>query len=180
MRTVNERTATLADTMRELSDNVGGIVRVAMPGIIKSWDKATQTASVQLAIREKIIKEGAEKDIDIPLLVDVPVIMPRSGGYMLAFAPQAGDEVLVIFADLCIDAWWQSGGVQNQDEVRRHEFSDGFAVFGTWNQKRKPSLPDSGVRLQTDSGGTYVSVTSGHIELHASSVTVNGRQVQTI
>ena len=92
MRTVNERTATLADTMRELTDNVGGSVRVAMPGIIKSWDKVTQTASVQLAIREKIIKEGAEKDIDIPLLVDVPVVMPRSGGYMLAFAPQAGDR----------------------------------------------------------------------------------------
>ena len=180
MRTVNERTAELADVMRELTDAIGSGVRVAMPGIINSWDKAAQTAKVQLAIREKVLKNGAEKDTEIPLLVDVPVVMPRAGDFMLAFAPKHGDEVLVIFADLCIDAWWQSGGVQNQDEVRRHDFSDAFAVFGTWSQKRKPSLPDNGVRLQTDGGGTYVSVTSGHIELHASSVTVNGRQVQTV
>ncbi len=179
MRTVNERTAELASMMRELTDSIGGSIRVAMPGIIRSWDSATQTASVQLAIREKVIKNGAEKDTEIPLLVDVPVVMPRAGGFMLAFAPSQGDEVLVIFADLCIDAWWQSGGVQNQDEVRRHDFSDAFAVFGTWSQKRKPSLPSSGVRLQADGGGTYLSVTSGQIELHATSVTVNGREVQT-
>lgn len=180
MRTANERTASLPDVLRELSDSIYGGLRVAMPGIVNSWDKATQTAKVQLAIREKIIKNGAEKDVEIPLLVDVPVVMPRAGGFMVAFAPKAGDEVLVVFADLCIDAWWQSGGVQNQDEVRRHDFSDAFAIFGTWSQKRKPSLPSSGIRIQSDGGGTYISVTSGRIELHAGSVTVNGNQVQTV
>lgn len=191
MRTVNERTVELAATMRELADNIGGSVRVAMPGIINSWDSGTQTAKVQVAIREKIIKDGSEKDIEIPLLVDVPVVMPRAGGYLVALAPRAGDEVLVVFADLCIDAWWQSGGVQNQDEVRRHDFSDAFAVFGCWSQKEKGdkqiTLPDEGIRLQNDKATQYIHLKQDGtivmkataIRMNAGSVTVNGAEVET-
>ena len=174
MRTVDERTAGLADTMQVLGDSVNTNLRVAMPGIIDSWDAATQTATVQLALREKLRNAGAEKDIDIPLLVDVPVIMPKAGGYMLAFAPAAGDEVLVIFGDMCIDAWWQSGGVQNQDEMRRHDLSDGFAVFGCWSQPNKPVLPSSGIRLQKDDGSTSIALTSGSVSINAGSIALNG------
>lgn len=174
MRTIDERTAGLADTMQVLGDTVNSNLRVAMPGIIDGWDDVTQTATVQLALREKRTNAGAEKDIDIPLLVDVPVIMPRAGGYSLAFAPEKGDEVLVIFGDMCIDAWWQSGGIQNQDELRRHDLSDGFAVFGCWSQPRKPSLPSSGVRLQKDDGSTSIILTDGSVSINASEIALNG------
>ena len=33
-------------------------------------------------------------------------------------------------ADRCIDAWMQSGGVQNPMTGRRHDLSDGFALVG--------------------------------------------------
>lgn len=39
-------------------------------------------------------------------------------------------EALVFFADHCIDAWYQSGGVQNQLMPRMHDISDGFALVG--------------------------------------------------
>ena len=174
MRTVDERTAGLADTMQVLGDSVNTNLRVAMPGIIDSWDAATQTATVQLALREKLRNAGAEKDIDIPLLVDVPVIMPKAGGYLLAFTPAAGDEVLVIFGDMCIDAWWQSGGIQNQDEMRRHDLSDGFAVFGCWSQPNKPVLPTQGVRLQTEDGTTNITLTGGSVAINAAEIALNG------
>ena len=88
--------------------------RVCMPGIIQSFDAAAQTVTVQPALREKMLVDGDEYWIDIPLLVDVPIVVPRAGGYALTLPIQAGDECLVVFGDMCIDGWWQSGGVQNQ------------------------------------------------------------------
>ena len=93
---------------------------------------------------------------------------------MLAFAPAAGDEVLVVFGDMGIDAWWQSGGVQNQDEMRRHDLSDGFAVFGCWSQPNKPVLPTQGVRLQTEDGTTNITLTGGSVAINAAEIALNG------
>lgn len=57
--------------------------RVCMPGIIQSFDAAAQTVTVQPALREKMLADGDESWIDIPLLVDVPIVVPRAGGYAL-------------------------------------------------------------------------------------------------
>lgn len=99
--------------------------------------------------------------------------MPRAGGFVLAFVPKKGDECLVIFADMCIDGWWQAGKVQNQAEVRRHDLSDGFAIFGTWSQKRLIDMPSSGVRLQDENGTNGIHVTGNRVNLFGN-VTVNG------
>lgn len=80
--------------------------RVCMPGIIQSFDAAAQTVTVQPALREKMLADGDESWIDIPLLVDVPVVVPRAGGYALTLPIQAGDECLVVFGDMCMDGWW--------------------------------------------------------------------------
>ena len=173
MRTVDERTSGTAETMAAAMESVGFDMRVAIPGIIQSWDKATQTVTVQPAIREKVANAGSENEMAIPLLVDVPVIMPRAGGYSLVFAPQAGDECLVVFGDACIDGWWQSGGVQSQVESRRHDLSDGFAILGCWSQPRMPAIPDSGCRLQNDTGTAGVYINGGTVNIFGS-VLING------
>ena len=93
-------------------------LRVAVPGIIESFDPGEQTVTVRVAIREKVLLDGDEKWVDIPLLLDVPIVIPRAGGYCLTLPVQKGDECLVVFGDMCIDAWWQSGGIQNQIDCR--------------------------------------------------------------
>lgn len=173
MRAVNERTASAGEIYNEIARSTSLDIRVAMPGIIQGWDTGTQTATVQLAIREKINTAGQVTEVEIPLLVDVPVVMPRAGGYVLAFAPKVGDECLVVFADSCIDSWWQSGGVQSQAETRRHDLSDGFAILGCWSQKRKPKLPSSGVRLQNDDGSAGISINGSTVNLFGT-VQING------
>lgn len=178
MLTVDERTASSYTVIRSAMDSVRSSIRVAMPGIVEKYDAKTQTVSVQLAIREKVHTTGADNqqtvsDVNIPLLVDVPIVMPRAGGFVLAFVPKKGDECLVIFADLCIDGWWQSGGVQNQAELRRHDLSDGFAIFGTWSQKRLVDMPSSGVSLQDENGSNGIHITGSRVNLFGN-VTVNG------
>lgn len=174
MRAINERTATLADIIKESARATSFELRVAIPGIVREWDEQQQTVSVQPAIREKLSNAGQQYEVEIPLLVDVPVVMPRAGGYMLAFAPKPGDECLVIFADSCIDSWWQSGNVQSQAESRRHDLSDGFAILGCWSQPNKPKLPSTGVRLQNDSGTAGISISGNTVNLFGT-VQINGK-----
>ena len=177
MRSLDERIADMGAVLAALADRVGVDIRVAAPGIVTEWDAEQQTATVQIAIRETVTDDNGEgTELEIPLLVDVPVVMPRAGGYCLAFTPQAGDECLVVFADMCIDAWWQSGGVQSQVDLRRHDLSDGFAIMGCWSQQRKPVLPESGVRLQNDAGTAGISITGRTVNIFGN-VKINGTPV---
>ena len=142
-------------------DSMSSRIRVAMPGIIKSFDVKTQTASVQPALRERINLKGVLSWVDLPLLPDVPVILFRAKDYVLTFPISEGDECLLVFGDMCIDAWWQSGDVQNQVEKRRHDLSDAFAIVGLWSQPRViEDYSEDTVQLRNEDGTTYVELDS--------------------
>ena len=96
---------------------------------------------------------------------------------MLAFVPKPGDECLVVFADGCIDSWWADGGVQDQDDLRRHDLSDGFAVFAPWSQPNKPKLPDSGISMQSDDGNVRVHINGGNIAIKGENVAIESGSV---
>lgn len=153
-------------------------LRVAMPGIIQSFDATEQTVTVQCAIREKINMDGDLSWQDIPLLLDVPVIFPRAGNYILTMPIQAGDECLVVFGDSCMDAWWQSGGVQNQIDCRRHDLSDGYAIVGLYSQPRRiNNYSTSTAQLRNLSGDAYVELSGSNINIVGNSVTISAGSV---
>ncbi|MEP8723501.1 Gp138 family membrane-puncturing spike protein, partial [Enterobacter kobei] len=103
--------------------------------------------------------DGNRVTKNYPLLVDVPVIFPRGGGCTLTFPVKAGDECLVIFADRCIDFWWQNGGVQEPVDDRVHDLSDAFCIVGPQSQAQKISgISTSAVELRSDDGGTKLSL----------------------
>lgn len=114
------------------NDNLSRTIRVAIPCEVVSFDASKQTIVAQPLIREKIIdrETGAIEWVALPQLVDVPVMFPQAGNFALTMPVQPGDEVTVLFADTCIDAWWQSGGIQNWMDRRRHDLSDGIAILG--------------------------------------------------
>lgn len=173
MRSMDERTANWSSVLQTAMESSATGIRVAMPGIVKEWNKDQQTVTIQPAIREKMSLDGAVSEMDIPLLVDVPVVMPRAGGYSLVFVPKPGDECLVVFGDMCIDSWWQSGGVQSQQDSRRHDLSDAFAILGCWSQPNKPKFPESGCRFQDDEGTAGVSIDNGTVNIFGT-LTING------
>ena len=152
-------------------------LRVALPGIINSFDATTQTANVQVTIREQVLDvDGSPTSVEFPLLLDVLLVVPRAGGFSLTLPVTAGDECLVVFADMCIDAWWQSGGVQEQATKRRHNLSDGFAILGPWSQPRKlVNYSSTSAQLRSDDGQTLVDLKSGQVTVKASTVQVNAQ-----
>lgn len=113
----------------------------ALPAVVESYDKATQTVTVKPALRERL-SGGAY--VELPLLSDVPVFFPGGAASGITFPVQKGDECLVVFSDSCIDAWYQYGGTQNPVSLRRHDLSDGFAFIGFRSRKNAlPSVSDT-------------------------------------
>lgn len=148
----------------QLAQAIMSAMRVSMPGIIQSFDPDAVTAVVQPAIKGAEQDEsGAELSVNLPLLVDVPVLFPRGGGCTLTFPVKAGDECLVIFADRCIDFWWQSGGIQEPVDERMHDLSDAFCIVGPQSQAKKiGGISTTAAQLRTDDGSAYIEVAAGH------------------
>lgn len=171
------RTGELAETFKSERETTKSQIRVAMPGIIQSFDPEAVTAVIQPAIRYvETDNDGNRSTKDYPLLVDVPVIFPRGGGCTLTFPVSEGDECLVILADRCIDFWWQSGGVQEPVDPRMHDLSDGFAIVGPQSQAHKiGSISTDSVQLRTDDGTSFIELTrGGRVNITTALLTVNG------
>ncbi|GKL62101.1 Gp138 family membrane-puncturing spike protein [Klebsiella pneumoniae] len=158
------RSGALAEVLASERRTLNEQLRVAMPGIIQSFDPGDDdrppTCVVQPAIRYiERDNDGNKSTKDYPLLVDVPVVFPRGGGCTLTFPIEAGDECLVIFADRCIDFWWQSGGIQDPVDERMHDLSDAFCIVGPQSQAKKiGGISTSAVELRSDDGETKLSL----------------------
>ncbi len=138
----------------------------AFPGIIQSVNLTKMTCSVQPAIQGTVEDEaGAKRLVNLPLLINVPICFPNSNGFIVTFPIVANDEVLVVVASRCIDAWWQLGGVQRPMEARMHDLSDGFAIPGPRSQARLiTGISATDLEIRNAAGNTLVSITgSGKI-----------------
>lgn len=145
-------------------------LHTAMPGIIQSFDAARMTCTIQPAIRGAIIApNGRAEAADLPLLVDCPVVFPGGGGYILTYPLKAGDEALIVIAERCIDAWWQSGGVQAAAEYRLQDLSDGFVIPGPRSQPHVVTggVGMTGAELRTDNGTTVLRLKGTAVEVVA-------------
>ena len=165
MRGVDERTGSVGSAIKYTLGSLEADIRCAIPGIIQSYDPEKGTCTVQCAIRERVSVNGSESEMSIPVLPDVPIVMPRTKDYMLCLYPQKDDECLVVFSDLCIDGWWQSGGEQSQMDNRRHDLSDGFAILAPWSQSRKPDSPlkEEGIRVQNVKNKAYFWIKKNNV-----------------
>ena len=88
----------------------------ALPGTVLSFDAEKQTAEIQPGIRLG--------SMNYPVLSDVPVFMP------VPFEVSPGDLCLVIFADVNVDQFLESGEPSEPASARKHSLSDGFAFVG--------------------------------------------------
>jgi hypothetical protein len=171
--TIPERIKNQTDLFRRMMDAENINLRVALPGIIESYDPGRQTATVQPAIRENVNINGNQEWTDIPLLVDVPILFPRAGGYSITFPVAKGDECLVIFADSCYDAFWQSGGVQNQVDRRRHDLSDGLAIITKISQpNRLTGVSTGSLQIRNDAGNAVIEIAGSTININSGNINI--------
>ncbi len=139
----------------------------SLPGVVEEYFPSTMTCTIRIPLFIPITEaDGSTKEVSIPPLLDVPVVFPAGGGFTLTFPIEKGDEVLVVLASRCIDAWWYHGGAKNQRlmEWRMHDLSDGFAIPGPFSKVRTlAGLSSTSVQLRSNDGSTYVEVKDGNL-----------------
>ncbi|WP_049041834.1 Gp138 family membrane-puncturing spike protein [Clostridium sporogenes] len=172
-RNIDEILESDIELFKNMGDSWENNLRVACPGIIQSFDSESQTVTVQLALREHIYNGYDKQWVKLPLLLDVPIIIPRAGNYVLTMPIKKDDECLVIFADMCIDAWYSYGGIQNQIEKRRHDLSDGFAILGVWSQPQKIlNYSMNSAQLRSLDGNTVIDIKENAITMTSPNITI--------
>ncbi len=146
--------------------------RVAVPGIVQSFDATRQTVTVTVVCSGT--NDGGS-EIPLPPLVDVPVSFPRGGGFAFTFPVSPGDEGLLVFSDRCIDGWHQSGSPGIPPDHRLHDLSDACFIPGISSLGRTiPGLRTDAIAMRQLDGNGYVSVdTGGHVEIDGTSLTVH-------
>lgn len=169
-----ERSASLESTLRTAMTGAQAGIWTALPGIVQSFDAGAVTAVVQPAIQAMVSRPDGEKQaVNLPVLLDCPVVFPRGGGCTLTFPVKPGDECLVVFSARCIDAWWQSGGIQLPIESRMHDLSDGFVMVGPMSRAKKiGNISTTAVQLRSDDGVAFLEIDPGsrNVKLKTSSL----------
>lgn len=135
--------------IREIIDRAMSRLNTCMPGVILSFNSSTQLCTVQPSIQLKVLKDAKVSYIDLPVIINVPIVIPfaSTSGYALTLPLQAGDSCLILFSQRAIDHWLANDGVQPPEpgiSSRHHHLTDALVfpapiskpnVLANWNNE---------------------------------------------
>jgi hypothetical protein len=157
-------------------------LRVAVPAEVTRYDATHQLVDVRPLLADWFPSEGENVEQAFPPIVpNVPVVFPGSGGYRLTFPVAVGDTLLLVVSDRSLDAWLDQGGRQAPDDLRRHNLSDAVAIPGLHDNRHAwTGAATDHVTLGKD-GGPQVHLKATTIELGSSATqaAVNGSAFMT-
>ncbi len=163
--------------------------RCASPAfLVEDMDAAHQTVTAQIAIQERVRTPNGAAWWDVPPIVNVPIMMPRGGGYSITLPLKKGDQGMLIFCDACFDTWWKYGqdnappaqnqpplsgpnpsGSQRQFEVRRHYVHDCGFYPGLWSQNRLlENYSSDSLQIRSDDNTTVIDVSAAGVAVTGS------------
>lgn len=128
------RPVSLAEVVLSAIDSRLDEVHVARPGEVTAYDAATNTAVVKPAIKRALFNvETDERSYeDLPEIPFVPVIFPRVGDFALTLPVTVGTPVLLLFCDVSLAEWRESGKVAEPTDARRHSIGWPVALVGLY------------------------------------------------
>jgi len=153
-----------AEIIKALTRKISSAIRVAMPATIEEYDFKTQKASVKIDMRE-LYEDGSS--LDYPVLTNLPVIFPRSGGASITMPVLRGDSCVVFFADRDISNWLLGSSNQAPKTIRIHSLNDAVAIMGL-SRFTKQSAAKNNTDLLIDYAGSEITLKpNGIIDLNA-------------
>lgn len=156
-----ERMNDRLESLRTMLDGRQAEIWTALPAFVVSFDRQKVTCVAQPTIQgTQLMPDGSSQWITISNCLDVPVLFPSGGGFIFAHDVKEGDEGLLVFSSRCIDAWWQSGGIQTQAELRMHDLSDGFFLPGVFSQPNVPAgqIEEGKASMRTLDNATFIEM----------------------
>lgn len=159
----NHRPA-LAAVIKRAFINLLKEVHTTIPGEIVSFDPELQSAEVQPTIRRVYVNKGAdgseeESFVEIPKLINVPVVFLRGGGWCITFPVKPGDECIIHFSERAIDQWRKNSGVQNPKDWRMHEYSDAICQVGLSSEPKViTDFDNEHFQVRNEEGDVHISL----------------------
>ena len=171
---------TLAGLMERFERYMAMSFKVCLPGVVVQYDHTQQRAQVRVGVRERY-RDGRQDPS--PVISNVPIIFPRSGGASFTMPVVRGDTVLVLFADRSIETWLDTAsGEADSNDWRRHDINDAIAIPGLLPFARGSMSDNNDDVLLTYAGSEVRIQSSGTISMQAggSSVTMGADGAVTI
>jgi len=165
------RIAGEVQTQREIIDRAMMQMNTCIPGVIESFDTATQTASVVPAITMRTNIDGEAGYLELPKIISVPIVFPfaATSGFAITLPIKKGDPCLLVFSQRAIDNWHLKGDIQPPEEgtgSRHHDLTDAFAMFapsplplvlGSWETE--------GIEIRNRAKTSRITIKNGTIDI---------------
>lgn len=159
--------AAMEEAINAIIDSRLAAVHTHVPFRVVSVDysKKPPTLVAQPTIKATVAQpDGSQKWVDLPQVPDVPIHFPGGGGVSMTFPIKAGDEGLLMISTRSIDQQQQSGGDQQQLDLRPHDLSNAYAMVGTRTQATAlDSVAGDSTQIRSDDGQTMIDIKSGQI-----------------
>lgn len=154
-----------AEAQRRVLEAFALDLHTSAPGMIRSYDAATQTADIIVGTK-RVVPSQDDDDPDetevFPILPAVPVIWPFTNDYFMHLPVTAGDGCLVIFCESDLNAWRAgSGQAVDPGVATRHGLSGAVAILGLSWRSRHLEPAASGTGIGSDPEGAEFGHRSG-------------------
>lgn len=141
-------------------------LRVSMPGQVVHFDAETNTVDVQ-----PLLPETRHNDDDtyttykLPTIYTVPVQFYGDASNAITVPVEEGTECLLVFSDRSLDTWFNTGEVQDPNDLRRHDMSDAVAIIGIRNKQAAWPEVDTSRMAMGKLGGPKVAFSDDLVEI---------------
>lgn len=122
---------TPAETLRRVLDARLADLHTALPGRVRAYDAATQTADIEPMIKRGVPTGGEEDEValeTLPVLPSVPVLFPSGGQCFVTFPLAVGDPVLLVFSERDTSQFRATGAVSDPGVPTMHGLSGAVAI----------------------------------------------------
>jgi hypothetical protein len=172
--------SSLSSAIRNAFTNMLKEVHTTIPGSIVSFDPVTQSAEVQISIRRIYIANQADgtetkTPVEVPMLINVPVIFLRGGGWCITFPVKPNDECIVHFSERAIDTWRKNGDIQNPKDWRMHDYSDAICQVGLSSEPNViTNFDNTNMQIRNEEGDVSITINEDKsINVESLSVNIN-------
>jgi hypothetical protein len=138
-------------------DQVLGEVHTCTPARVLAFNVSAMTVDVQPTLQRVYV---GQPPVDLPVIYQVPLVLPRVAGAWLRLPVAAGDLVMLHFSERSLDAWSQTDGQKTLDPVIPHRFSlgDAIAVPGLYPQGKPLQPKGAAGNLELANGSGWLEI----------------------
>jgi len=172
------RAPTLDEMVRLGVNRVLEGVNTVHPAKVISYNSEFQRIVAKPDVKKRI----GGRFIELPRLVNVPVVFPSGGGFSFTFPLDQDDEVVLVFSQVSLDEYLEGAGNVEPADFRRFNLSDAFAFPGPAKFNQKITIADAANLVLGNTNGQIHIEKNGDIKLHSKSASepfVLGNKLKT-